>query len=137
MVISVSGTTRKVDESSLNEAVKTMRQTSREICARLIPGEDATSARDMLDFALFEFMKNCLHGSEIEIYELELQDGSTLLIAHDLVGQDHLDPELCGHLGASAIAKIVGQSNYHLSTDGTSYCAFLRIVPDEIAARFS
>jgi hypothetical protein len=136
MVISVVGSTYNVDESALMDAVKTLRQTSKEVCARLIPGKEAASARDMLDFALFEFMKNCLHGSDIEILEVPLGDGSTLLIARDIAGEDHLDPELCGHLGVGAIQSIVGHDNYHLSFDGTRYSAFLRIVPDEIAARF-
>ncbi len=136
MVISIAGFVSEVDEKEVGSAIDTMRKTSKEICAHLIPGGDTTKARKILDFALFEFMKNCLHGSNIEIYDLELNDGSILLVAHDLVGNDHLDPEWCGHLGESAIISVVGEDNYQVINDGNSYTTFLHIIPDEIAARF-
>jgi hypothetical protein len=103
MVIAISDSVYRIDEGELRTAIETMRKTSREICARLIPGDQASTAREILDFALFEFMKNCLHGREIEIYELPLKDGSILLMAHNLIGSDLLSPEMCGHLGELAI----------------------------------
>lgn len=81
----------------------------------------------MIRLVVEEFCRNALHGDETVIVTMKLADGSWLLIARDIDGQDHLDPHYCGKRGREIIENIVGLENYVVQHNAHVWEAYMRI----------
>jgi hypothetical protein len=89
-----------------------------------------------IEVVVEEVCRNTLHGDQSLIRRAPLGDGSTLILASDIIGNDHLVPTGAS-IGHEVIKAIVGEVNFIYQVNENVYETFVRIHPRVVHERLA
>lgn len=134
MIIKRDDSRTFVDERDNNALALTLRNLAKELADEYFSTRTTSEiVHGMARTAIFEFLKNTLHGKEIELAIMSAGDGTGWISTKNEVDHGELiDEGLCLHRGIAIIVGIMGQENYSQAQTEHYFFSQLHLVPNRV-----